>query len=197
MVVRYDGPACSLCAAPLVALEAHVCGQCMIAPPRYHRAFSYGLYVGALREAIHLIKFKGLKRLAGPVSALMTHMALPEVDFVVPVPLSHETLKERGFNQSLLIGKTVAGHINVPIRDDVLRKTRHTLMQSSLGMLERRENVKGAYAVEGALEGARVLLVDDVVTTGATVSECTKVLMKAGAGRVYVASPARTSRMHF
>ncbi len=188
----YDGPACSVCMAPFQSEQGTICSECRKGPPYYTRALSFGLYSGTLREAIHLLKFSSIRRLARPLGLLMAGLDLPRVDLIVPVPMGGSGLKERGFNQSALIGMAVSDKIGASLKVDVLLKKKDTLPQVGLSRAERLRNVKGAFGVRGNLNGERVLLIDDVMTTGATVRECSKVLIKAGAGEVFVATVARS-----
>jgi len=187
----YEGPACGICARPLGSALAETCGECLKKRPPFVRAFSFGLYEGALREAVHLLKFQGVKRLSGPLGALLAGVDLPAVDAVVPAPLSLGSLRERGFNQALLIGRALAESLRVEFRAWLLEKKKDTPPQVSLTRSERLINLRGAFRAREKLRGERILLVDDVITTGATVAECSKVLLKAGAGEVYAASLAR------
>ena len=113
------------------------------------------------------------------------------VDFIAPVPLSAEGLRKRGFNQALLIAREVSRALGVPVSTDVLIKHRHTPPQVGLSAEERRKNVKGAFSMLRGLQGERVLIIDDVVTTTATARECAGTLLKGGAGEVRVASVTR------
>jgi competence protein ComFC len=115
-------------------------------------------------------------------------MDLPNVDLLMPVPLHEKRLRQREFNQSALIGKHVAKHLGVPIIVNSLLRKRDTIPQVGLSAKERRKNIKNAFTVrkKDIIEGKHIMLVDDVFTTGATVRECSKVFMKAGAKKVYV-----------
>jgi ComF family protein len=144
-----------------------------------------------LKEAIHLMKFKPVKRLSRPLGALLAEMDLPRVDCVVPVPLSLGGLRQRGFNQALLLSRMVAERIGVPLDTDLLYKKKETPPQVGLSRRARTGNLKGAFGVRRKLDGGRVLLIDDVITTGATAGECSKALLRAGAAEVSVALLAR------
>ena len=141
------------------------------------------------------MKFYGLKRLAKPLGKLLLNFDLPELDGVVPVPLSIKRLRERGFNQSLLIARVISKEIKAPLLMDTLLKKKDTLPQTGLSARERMLNLKNAFDIRGDIRGLRLLLVDDVMTTGATVKECSKELMKAGAKEVTVLTLARSSMM--
>ncbi len=141
------------------------------------------------------MKFYGLKRLAKSLGSLLAVYDLSGSDGIVPVPLSIKSLRARGFNQSLLIARVVSKTLNVPLLMDNLRKIKETPPQIGLSARERLSNLKNAFDVRGSIQGLRLLLVDDVMTTGATVTECTKVLMKAGAKEVTVLTLARASTL--
>lgn len=194
-VKRYTGPACELCALPLASAAAKICGTCTKQSPLFSRIISYGIYEGTLAEAIHQFKFYGLKRLARPLGRLLLELDIPAADGIVPVPLSDKGLRSRGFNQSLLLARTVAKEIGVPVLMDALIKKRETSPQIGLSARERRSNLKGAFKVLGDVADLRIILVDDVITTGATVSECSKEILEAGAKEVIVVALARAGMM--
>jgi competence protein ComFC len=148
-----------------------------------------------LAEAINQLKFYNVKRLLKPLGRLLLNFDLPEMDGLVPVPLSIRRLRERGFNQSLLIARVISKNIRIPLLMDTLLKVRETPPQTGLSAKERLLNLKNAFVVKGNVEGLRLFLVDDVMTTGATVTECSKQLLKAGAKEVVVLTLARASMM--
>jgi ComF family protein len=152
---------------------------------------SYGLYKDELAMAIHLYKFKGIKRLSGPLGKLLLGFDLEGVDAVIPVPLSVKGLRERGFNQSLLLAKCVSDSSGIPLIIDGLVKTSDTPPQIGLPAKKRRTNLKGVFEAARDFRDRRLLLVDDVMTTGATANECSLRLRKAGAEDVMVLTLAR------
>jgi ComF family protein len=180
-----------VCAIPFASEHARVCGQCLKKPPPFSRVITYGLYEGVIREAINQFKFYGLRRLAKPLGNLLLGFDFPAVDGVIPVPLTIRRLRERGFNQSLLIARIIAKEIRVPLLMDVLVKKNETPPQIGLTARERLLNLRNAFAVKGNVKGLRLLLVDDVMTTGATVTECSEQLMKSDAEEVIVMTLAR------
>ena len=120
-----------------------------------------------------------------------------EADLIVPVPLSEKRRAQRGFNQSEMIGRSFAKKTGIPIGPGALMKIRHTAQQVGLNAEERRENLSGAFAAEEVMvKGKRILLLDDVMTTGSTFAECSAVLLKAGAGSVKCLSVATASEDH-
>ncbi len=122
----------------------------------------------------------------------MSQLPIDDLDGIVPVPVTKKTLQKRGFNQTLLLSKRVSKHFNIPVYMDVLYKERDTLPQIGLGAKERISNLRNVFTVKGEIDKMRLLLLDDVMTTGATVRECSKALIKAGAQEVIVVTLARS-----
>ncbi len=182
--------------------------MCRRSEPPYARAIAYGSYEGGLRELIHLLKFGGVRPAANVLGRMLAEsIAALQGEFagnclaVVPVPLHRSKLRQRGFNQAELIARAA---LKVSAPDDrlklcpaVLERKRETTSQIGLTQHQRRENVRGAFAVAQAhaIKGREVLIVDDVFTTGATVSECARILRRAGATKVWVATVARTLKI--
>jgi ComF family protein len=164
-------------------------------PPLFSKASSFGIYEGILAEAINRFKFQGIKRLAGPLGALLPDLDASGIDAVVPVPLSVTGLRNRGFNQSLLLAKAFSDRKKIPLVMDGLLKCRETGPQIGLSAKERAKNLRGAFSSPGRFDGMRVLLVDDVMTTGSTANECAKQLLNAGADDVSVLTLARASAL--
>lgn len=189
-------PYCAHCGLPLdpLARQADCCVQCRTSPPAFAAARAAAYYRGTLRRAVHLFKYAMTPSLATPLGKYMAaHLVQPfPVDCLCPVPLHPTRERMRGFNQSLLLAECLAAHWQVPIEHSVLQRTQDTTPQMLLPVEERRRNVKGAFAAEHALHGECVGLVDDVLTTGSTLHECSRVLLHAGAGQVVVFTLART-----
>ncbi|MDI6728067.1 MAG: ComF family protein [Thermodesulfovibrionales bacterium] len=160
--------------------------------PPFSKVLYYGIYDGALKEAIHLLKFNGVKRLSKPLSLLLSELPIPEADGIIPVPLHHKRLHQREFNQTASMSRHLSKNLKIPLMLNVLRKTKETLPQTDVTGKERLKNVKNAFKVSSIVEGLNLLLVDDVITTGATVRECAKALIKAGAKSVTVVALARS-----
>jgi competence protein ComFC len=159
--------------------------------PLFTKVLAYGIYEGALAEAIHQFKFYGLKRLAKPLGSFLLNLDIPETDGIIAVPLSKRGLKDRGFNQSLLLARTISKATKTPMRMDVLFKKKETPPQIGLSSKERLSNLKDSFEIRENVKNLRLLLVDDVITTGATVTECAKELLRAGAKEVTVIALAR------
>ncbi|GAB4388849.1 MAG: ComF family protein [Thermodesulfovibrionales bacterium] len=193
-ITRYEGPACPVCALPVESAEAGLCGDCLRERPPFARVLAYGIYSGALRAAINHLKFAPLKRLSRPLSRLLLDLPVPPADLIAAVPVGTRALRERGFNQTLLLARALSRGTGVPLGWGAVIKTRETRPQVGLSSRERASNLRGAFAARGRLDGLRVALVDDVVTTGATARECSKALLGAGAREVTVVALARASR---
>jgi ComF family protein len=163
----------------------------------FESARAVGKYSTPLKELIHSLKYSRERAAAGPLAEILLEAlrGSPAAEFaevVVPVPLHRLRLKKRTFNQSALVGKLIAAKLGLPFVR-ALTRMRPTPSQTELSHSARRKNVKDAFAVRRpqAVKGRQVLLVDDVITSGATASECAKALKAAGASRVYAAAIAR------
>lgn len=157
------------------------------------------LYAGLLMNAIQRFKYSSETHLASPLGGLLSRFARtllphPEEFVTVPVPLHTHRLRERGFNQGLLLARVVASELGTLLDYLSLIRKRDTPSQTGLGRKERRRNVAKAFSVTSAaiFKGTRVLLVDDVLTTGSTLNECAKTLKKSGALEVICLALART-----
>ncbi|TAN41160.1 MAG: ComF family protein [Nitrospirae bacterium] len=194
----YKGPACPVCGEPAVSGHASVCGHCIKNKQPFTKVFFYGIYDGVLKEAIHRFKFCGTRRLGNPLGAFLLQAVLERttmqnIDCIVPVPMHKTGLIERGFNQTAALAAVISEKTGTPLLNNALVKNRITRPQYELDRDERQKNLKGAFSSSGTINGLRVLLVDDVVTTGATVRECAKTLRKKGAADVCIAALARSS----
>lgn len=200
-----EPPVCSQCGIPFPSMDSQnfpdpfLCGACRQGEPHFHQARSVGYYEGTLREAIHLFKFGKRQEMGRHLGRLMVDRFPPEwdpsaLDFLMPVPLHPRRLRERGFNQSLILARIMSRSLGIGLEPRQLVRSRHTFPQSGLPLGKKFENLKGAFSVRRPekMEGKNVLLVDDVLTSGATVQEAGKALLKAGAGRVFVLTLARS-----
>ena len=193
---------CTRCGLPFEAnLPAGgdpLCGLCRLAPPAFDVARSFGVYEGDLRRLVHLLKYDGMRPLAKALAAKMASVVprVGAVELVVPVPLHRSRRWSREFNQAELLARELSRLAGIPCRPGGLRRVRSTSPQAGLSHRQRRENVRGAFAATDAacIKGRRVLLVDDVMTTGATLDACARVLKVAGARYVGSLTLARAKR---
>lgn len=207
-----EGPRCVACGERLMSRHLAyqreaippLCLMCTQNEPEFTRASAYGSYDGGLREMVHLLKYERV-RPAAPVLGRMLAEAVadmaeafgPEAPVVMAVPLHASKMRQRGFNQSELIARALLKRkpaaLDVKLNNTALVRSRATETQTGLTPPQRRENVRGAFKVmrSDQISGRDILLIDDVFTTGTTVSECARVLRRAGAARVYVATVAR------
>jgi len=201
--IKYIGnPLCSKCGKPFYSemLADHLCGDCLTGERYFNRARAMGYYDGILRKAIHLLKYKLKNNLAFSLGNLMADRMQSFLNgatyhLIIPVPLHTKRLRERGFNQALLLARLIGKKYKIPLNGCTLIRKRQTKPQVGLSEQDRKDNVKGSFLL---LKGDKVLerdilLVDDVYTSGNTVEECSKVLIKAGAHKVDVLTLARVS----
>lgn len=206
-----DGPAGDFCAAcrlglprpapascPVCAVayrtpipSDHHCENCLRHPPPFNRVVAVGPYAGTLQEAVQRFKYRGQLSLERPMGTLLVD-ALKNAgvrcpSLVVPVPLHVSRLRERGYNQSLQLARQVGRQLAVPVAPHLLRRVRATATQQGLDAVSRKHNLRKAFAVAGQLTGCHLLLVDDVMTTGATGRECAAALRAAGAATIDIA----------
>lgn len=198
LVAEYS---CSCCRAPFLNSfpldEKGRCGLCRLGLNRFDAAYAFGAYEGALRKLIHLFKYSGVRTLARPLGAKLA-LALPpgeSFDVIVPAPLHWMRWLQRGFNQSNLLARELQRRVRVPIVR-ALRRLRMTRVQAGLSRAGRRANVAGAFRARksAGVRNRRVLLVDDVLTTGATANACAATLKRAGALHITVLTLARADR---
>jgi ComF family protein len=192
---------CAVCNTPFLNEwpldERGVCAACRSGLRGFDRAASFGMYEGSLRSLIHLFKYSGMKPLARPLAAYLER-AIPvdeHFDAVVPVPLYWRRKWSRGFNQAELLARHVAKHRGIPLWN-ALRRKRATDTQAGLANAGRRRNVAGAFVARAnpRLAGKKILLIDDVMTTGATAGACAAALKRGGAGSVSLLTLARVDR---
>ncbi len=193
-------PLCDLCGVPFATTDGidHRCGHCSTAPPRFTAARAAVLFDGPVRDLIHRFKYDKRVQHSRPLGLLTAEgldswVAAAAADLVMPVPLHVRRLRQRGFNQAVLLGKVMARQWSLPLDRTTLRRIRWTEPQINLAADQRAANVRGAFAVDNPcrVKGRRIILVDDVYTTGSTVAECARVLRVAGAAEVRVVTVAR------
>jgi ComF family protein len=189
---RLPAPRCPRCAleSPLGA----VCGRCLAQPPRYDATIAALGYAFPADTLVHALKFRGELALAPLLGDLLCGLIRPQprIDHVVPVPLSRQRLRERGYNQSVELARPLAAAARAPLDVDLCERSRDTPPQIGLPWTERGRNVRGAFRCTRSLIGATVAVVDDVMTTGATLDEIAATLKAAGALHVVNWVVART-----
>ncbi len=202
-IERIAGPICARCGDPLSPHDManrqaeQLCPDCQAIPPMYQSLRSYGLFSGPLREALHRLKYQ---RDIGIGEALSKHLIELynelqwEIDLIVPVPLSQKRARERGYNQTGLLARPLAYTVHKPYQPGALHRPRDTRSQVGLKAKERHENVEGAFTADiEKVKGKVVLVIDDVMTTGSTISACAQALRAAGASGVYALTLARAA----
>src|SRR5581483_4864457 len=202
---------CEICgeglSGPDSASRTKICPTCQSARPHFVQATAYGAYDGKLRELIHLLKYEQVEPAAATLGQMLAE-AIKKLDLtsepvlVIPVPLHGSKRRQRRFNQAELIARSALKKSSLPspqLATDLLERTRATVSQIGLTRPQRADNIRGAFRIKhlSRVEGRQVLLVDDVLTTGTTANECARLLCKAGAERVSVATVARTLKENF
>jgi len=185
---------CVCCAVPFPAADnsSHLCARCIKQPPPFTKVYPVGRYDGTLRTAVHRFKFErqvGLDR----TLATLLKQALPEdidYDLIVPVPLHPQRLRQRSYNQALLLARELARQ-GSGVCTDLLQKSQETLPQHELTAKERERNLQQVFHVERPLQGEKVLLVDDVMTTGSTLRACSQALVEKGAQEIMISVVCR------
>jgi ComF family protein len=197
-IPRIEAPFCARCGDEIRNPTSDLCPRCQTVPLQIERIRSAVFYEGVLRRAVHKFKYEGITALAAPLGGLMTESwsrhALP-TDVVVPVPLHEDRLRERGFNQAALLARELSQEAGLPVDEETLVRHRSTASQVGLDAEERVTNVRGAFrCTSKALERRRVLLVDDLCTTGSTLEACAVALREGGASSVQGLTLARARR---
>lgn len=192
-------PICHVCGIPFAGTgDDHACGKCLTHQPSFDIARAAAVHEGDFRNLIHTFKYNRKIHLRRPLALLAVELLTGFVrqekpELILPVPLHTERLRKRGFNQAILLGELLSREWKIPMERRTLLRLRRTEPQVALSAAERRDNVKGAFGISATakLTGKRILLLDDVMTTGSTVDECARTLKKAGASRVIVVTMAR------
>ncbi len=171
-----------VCAVTLA--RGRVWGACLEQAPRFDKVEAVFAYRYPVDSLIRTYKYRGRLALARVLAELLAREVARDVDVIVPTPLAPRRLAERGFNQALEIARVVAQETGIALIPDACRKTADTPPQASLPWKERARNVRRTFVCDVDFDGERVAVVDDVLTTGATLNELARVLRKAGAGSV-------------
>ncbi len=191
-IEKIPAPICPRCGRPLTRAD---CPYCAKSPLRMDGTRAVAFFEGGLRQAIHTFKYSHRPELAALLAELLrdylTAYPIP-ADALVAVPLHPERERARGYNQSLLLARALSAHNHLPVWEDVLTRVRVTRPQVELDAEERHANVRDAFAATERVAGARVLLIDDVCTTGATMEACGAALYAHGAQSVWGLALARS-----
>lgn len=192
------GPVCSTCGIPFKgAGSSHVCGRCITSPPPYKAARAAMLYEAGCRDMIHSLKYNGKTPVRRPLALLTAKLLADFVascapDFIVPVPLHVSRLRTRGFNQSILLGEVLSSEWGVPLLRQGLIRNKPTIPQVELSREQRLSNLRGVFEAKEIqiFAGKKIIMIDDVFTTGSTLSESAKAILDAGASEVFAATVA-------
>jgi len=198
-----EEPVCFICGMELYAQSTAnpICGECLKKTPPFEYARSLFYYSDEIRTLVSSLKYKKDTSVLPAINELVRECDLSAYnacDYIVPVPLHKKRLQQRGFNQALLLAKIFFGRSDTRIKSTILHRNRNTVPQVSLDGKERRRSLKNAFTVKTDvdLSGATICLVDDVYTTGTTVSECSRGLLSRGAESVVVLTLARVDVPH-
>jgi ComF family protein len=196
-----EAPFCTICGIPFNSerIENHPCEDCLRTKPFFQAAHAPYRYEGSVLEAVHKLKYGQKTFVANAVGPLLaefvkTRFLLPEPFLTMPVPLHPKRLRERGFNQSLLLARQVAHRLNGELEFLSLIRPKYTTPQTNLSKKDRKQNVQNAFRLKtpDAVRKKNILLVDDVATTGNTLNECARVLKSGGAEAVFCVTLAKT-----
>jgi len=195
-----QSPLCPCCGQPFAEPEDkdHLCGDCLLSRPPFSTARALGRYEMALMNVIHKFKYGGKIASGVRLGKLMAEFSygafnIADYSLIMPVPLHTRRLRERGFNQSMILAEEISRHFSINLDFLSLRRVVCTESQASLSKEMRERNIKGAFSVAHAekINGEKIILVDDVYTTGSTVKECARILLKNKAAEVAVLTLAR------
>lgn len=188
--------ACPRCALPQESGGGHVCADCAQAPPPFDAGWSAFRYAAPIDRAVQGLKYHAAFRngrwLAQEMARVLARRAQPLPTLLLPVPLHAGRLRRRGYNQALELARGLGRELSIAVEPQLARRLRATADQIGRSAVERRRNVRNAFAVDAAaLDGRHIALVDDVMTTGSTLAELARVCRKAGAARIEVWTAAR------
>jgi ComF family protein len=194
-------PLCTVCGRPFPKSPSssdHLCGECLASTFHFDYARSAAVHEGIIRDCIHALKFGGRLHHVPSLAQILVEAMEVEARMlegaIIPVPLHTRRLRQRGFNQAALLARELGDRLNRPVRFDVLVRRQWTEPQTRLNREQRLHNVKNAFEVASPslVKGGKVLLVDDVYTTGTTLTECARVLKRAGAEEVHAVTVTRS-----
>lgn len=184
---------CRCCAQPFPsATSNHLCSTCLKRPPSFSTVHAAGIYQGSIKDAVHQLKYRDQLTLAEPLGRILTKVITTAglcftPDCIVPVPLHPHRLRQRGYNQALEVARPISRELSVPLDTTLLQRSRKTQQQQGLSATERRSNLRNAFVLTSKAAARKILLIDDVMTTGETVRECCRTLVAGGVEDVQVA----------
>ena len=184
---------CCCCAQPFPsATSNHLCGTCLQRPPSFSMVHAAGMYQDSVKEAVHQLKYRNQLTLAKPLGQLLGKVISAAdnnfvPDQIIPVPLHPDRLRELGYNQALEVARPIARQLGIPIDTTLLQRNRKTQQQQGLSAIERKSNLRNAFTLASKASAFKILLIDDVMTTGETVRECSRALLAGGVAEVQVA----------
>lgn len=197
-IPRIAEPFCEKCGIPVRKIG--LCEKCQSNPPVYRLMRSWAVFDSPVQNALHTIKYRRNIGLADSLAFQMVEFVNSlqwKLNMIIPVPLGQKRLKERGYNQVALVARPLAYELGLEYAPRALQKTRETRSQVGLNLSQRRENVSQAYQADpAAVKRKSILLMDDVATTGSTISACTEALLSAGTQTVYALTIARALSHH-
>jgi ComF family protein len=188
----HRGQQCPTCALPTGSGD--ICGTCLKTPPAFDGTYALLEYRFPVSAVLQRYKYSGFLAVSGLMGQLLARELMPAVrpDIIIPMPLHPSRLKERGFNQASEIARIVAKQLAIPLATHICSRTRPTPPQAGLAVKERRRNMKGVFACSQSLAGKHIALLDDVMTTGASLDALARTVKDAGAARVDCWVIART-----
>ena len=195
--VLIPAPICQICGDPLPESGEVICARCRTQQVAYTAVRSWAVFKEPLQNAIHQLKYRqdrGLGEVLAQPMIKILKKYMWDIDLVIPVPLDAARRKERGYNQAALLARPISWETGIPYRAGVMTRIKITQQQVGLNITERCENMAGAFEADrDQVSGKRVLVIDDVITTGATLNACAHALIGAGAERVFGLTLARSS----
>lgn len=190
-----EGKACQKCGKPIQDLKGRtICFDCVKTSPIYERGWSVFIYEGMVKETIYRFKYGGHREYAKYLGHLMTKRIkseeLLEVDLIIPIPIHINRKRKRGYNQAEELAKVVSKELGIPMDTSIITRIKDTKPQSGLSIVQRQNNIKKAFQIKDKinLEQMKILLVDDIYTTGTTINYCSTLLKKRGAKEIYFLS---------
>lgn len=200
-----NGSFCPICGIPFRESPAgnHICGNCLENRPHYTLARAVADFDTVIMDTIHKFKYGHNISIGNSLGSFMADFTFPDFNFseyslLIPLPLHIRRLRERGFNQSLLLAKKIGQKHKLSVNFSLLKRHKFTLTQTGLHKAQREQNIRNAFTTvcDHKVSGTNIILIDDVYTTGATINECAKVLVQAGAEKVAVLTLARVIHNH-